>query len=95
MYRPPGHRLGFPAVTIIITDGWATPSDPASVVDPANTARQRINGLRVYVVAVGPRARWNVRNLEGMAGSTDRVFYVQSAGDIGTAVDKILNLVCD
>jgi len=89
-----GARLGVSPVTIIITDGWATPSDPASVVDLANKARQQINGLQVYVVAVGPTARWNVLNIDGMAGSTDRVCYVETEADIDTAVNKILDMLC-
>jgi len=89
-----GARPGVTAVTVIITDGWATPTDPDSVVDLANTARQQINGLQVYVVAVGQRARWYVENIDGMAGSTDRVCYVESPSDIVTAVNKILGLLC-
>ena len=91
-----GARPGVTPITIVITDGWQTPSDPDSVVDLVTTARQQISGLQVYVVAVGPTARWyhNVENIEGMAGSTDRVWYVESPGDIDTAVDKILDLLC-
>ena len=89
-----GARPGVSPITIIITDGWATPSDPASVVDLTNAARQQINGLQVYVVAVGPTARWNVVNIDGMAGSTDRVFYVESSTDIDSAVNRILDVLC-
>ena len=94
-YTPPGGaRPGVTPVTVIITDGWATPTDPESVVQLANTARQQINGLQVYVVGVGPTARWNVLNIDGMAGSTDRVCYVESTADIDTAVNKILDMLC-
>lgn len=89
-----GARPGVTPVTIIITDGWATPTDPASVVDLANAARQQISGLQVYVIAVGPTARWNVVNINGMAGSTDRVFYVESSTDIHIAVNNILDMLC-
>ena len=95
MYTAPGGaRPAVSPVTIIITDGWATPSDHESVVDLANRARQQINGLQVYVVAVGPTARWNVLNVDGMAGSTDRVCYVESPADVDTAVNKILGMLC-
>jgi len=89
-----GARPGVSPITIIITDGWETPTDPDSVVDLVNTARQQINGLQVYVVAVGPTARWYVDTIDGMAGSTDRVFYVESPGDVDTAVKQILDVLC-
>ena len=82
-------------VTVIVTDGWATPSDPASVVQLADAARQQVPGLRVFVVAVGPTARWNVLNVDGMAGSTDRVSYVESVADVDVAVNKVLDMLCN
>ena len=95
VYTPArGARNGVSPVTIIITDGWATPTDPASVVNLANTARQQINGLQVYVVALGPTAHWHASNIIGMAGSADHVTYVESTSDIDTAVNKILNVLC-
>jgi len=63
-------------------------------VDLANTARQQINGLQVYVLAVGPTARWHVSNINGMAGTTDRVYYIESTGDVDTAVNKLLDQLC-
>ena len=89
-----GARPSVTPVTIVITDGWATPTDPASAVDLANLARQQINGLQVYVIAVGPTARWHVLNIENIAGSTDRVCYVESAADMDIATNKILDLLC-
>jgi len=89
-----GARPGVNAVTIIITDGWQTPTDSEDVVDLVNTARQQISQLQVYVVAVGPTARWHVDTLDGMAGATDRVCYVESSADIPVAVDKILDMLC-
>ena len=90
-----GARTGVTPITVVITDGWATPSDPDSVIDLADSARRQISGLQIYVVGVGPTARWNVVNIDGMAGSTDRVCYVESTADIDTVVNKILDLLCD
>ena len=89
-----GARPGVKPVTIIVTDGWATPSDRDSVVDLADEARQRINSLEVYVVGVGDTARWNVRNIEGMAGSSSRVSYVGSEAAINSTVNSILDELC-
>ena len=89
-----GARPGVNAVTIIITDGWQTPTDSDEVVDLVNTARQQISELDVYVVAVGPTAHWHVDTIDGMAGSTDHVCYVESSVDIDTAVNKILDMLC-
>ena len=65
------------------------------MIDLANTARQQINSLEVFVIAVGPTSRWNVVNIDGMAGSTDRVWYVESAGDVATVVNQILDVLCN
>ena len=89
-----GARPGVKPVTIIVTDGWATPSDRDSVVDLADEARQGINGLEVYVVGVGDTARWNVRNIEGMVGSSSRVSYIGSESAINNAVNSILDELC-
>jgi len=43
-----GARPGVSPITIIITDGWQTPTDPESVVDLVETARSQISGLQVH-----------------------------------------------
>ena len=95
VYTPLGGvRRGVSAITIIITDGWQTPTDPDSVVDLVDKAREDIDGLQVYVVGVGATARWHVDTINGMADSTDRVYYVESAADIDTVVNNILDMLC-
>jgi len=50
--------------------------------------------VQVYVIGVGPTARWHVDTIDGMAGSTDHVYYVESPGDVDTTVSAILDELC-
>ena len=50
--------------------------------------------VQVYVIGVGPTARWYVDTIDGMAGSTDHVYYVESPGDVDTTVSAILDALC-
>ena len=50
--------------------------------------------MQVYVIGVGPTARWHVDTIDGMAGSTDHVYYVESPGDVDTTVSAILDALC-
>jgi uncharacterized protein YegL len=90
-----GARRGVSPVTVIITDGWATPSDPVSVVDLANAARQQVQGgLQIYVVGVGPEAAYNAGNIQGMANGPNYISYVASADQINSAVNALLDKLC-
>jgi len=88
-------RSGVSKIAVILSDGWATPSDPTSVVSLANDARNSIDGLEIYVVAIGPDAPSNDVNIRGIANSPSTyVSYVTSADQTTSAADNILNKIC-
>jgi len=88
-----GDRGGVPNIAIILTDGFATPSDPAFVGDLANIGRSQ-NNIDYYVVALGDVSSTLYAITAIVANRIDRISYLTSPNDIDKVSGALLDTLC-